>query len=201
MGGISRGGAVEAHYQRRNVWLAAVLAAAAVCLGTILSSPAKAGLSGVLQLHEAEAVRIPDGHGAARMSWTSDDWPSASSVTIQLRVRHERTQQLNLALRAPDGEKVVLSRGETRGDNLGTGPCVEGDPDATDYTGFRATSAQELSSGSAPYVGFFYPVESLAPLTGDPGPGSWELIVKDTHEGTGGALKCAFLRLAYPPGG
>lgn len=189
------------HHQRRKVWLAASLAVAAVCLGTILSSPAAAGLTGVLQLHETEAVRIPDGHGAARMTWTSDDWPTAGSVTIQLRVRHERTQQLDLALRAPDGDKVALSRGDTRGENLGTGPCVEGEPDATGYTGFRATFAQELSSGSAPYANFFFPVESLAPMTGDPGPGSWQLIVKDTKEGTGGSLKCALLQIAYDSGG
>jgi subtilisin-like proprotein convertase family protein len=187
--------------QRRKFAIAASLAVAAVCLGTILSSPAAAGLTGVLQLHETEAVRIPDGQGSARMTWTDDDWPTAGSVTVQLRVRHERTQQLDLALRAPDGDKVALSRGDTRGENLGTGPCVEGDPDATVYTGFRATSAQDLSSGSAPYADFFFPVESLAPMTGDPGPGSWQLIVKDTKEGTTGSLKCALVRIGYDSGG
>ena len=187
-------------HQPRKVWLAVSLAAAAVGVGTVLSGPAAAGLTGVFQLHETEAVRIPDGQGAARMTWTSDDWPNAASVTIQMRVRHERTQQLNLALRAPDSDKVALSRGDTRGENLGTGPCVDDEPDATEYTGFRATFAQELSSGSAPYAGFFYPVESLAPMTGDPGPGSWQLIVKDTKEGTGGSLKCALLQISYDSG-
>lgn len=201
MVGSSRARKQVMHHQRRKVWLTASLAVAAVCLGTILSGPATAGLTGVLQLHETEAVRIPDGHGAARMTWTSDDWPTTGSVTIQLRVRHERTQQLDLALRAPDGDKVALSRGDTRGENLGTGPCVEGEPGATAYTGFRATFAQELSSGSAPYANFFLPVESLAPMTGDPGPGSWQLIVKDTREGTGGSLKCALLQIGYDSGG
>jgi hypothetical protein len=179
---------------------AAFVTTAAISVGAIFSSSAGAGLSGVLRLHNTDSVQIPDGHGSARMSWTDSDWPTAGSVTIRLRVRHERTQQLDLSLRAPDGEKVALSQGDTRGENLGKGPCVEGDPGATEYTGFRSSEAQDLSSGSAPYLGYFYPVGSLEAVTGDPGPGSWQLIVKDTRDGTGGTLKCAVLDLAFGPG-
>jgi hypothetical protein len=175
--------------------------AAALVTGVALPSGASGGLMGIRILYSAKSAPIPDGHGAAKYSFQDSDWPATGSVTAQVRVRHERTQQLDLTLRAPDGDKVALSQGDTHGKNLGRGACDAEDSAAAEYTGFRDTMSQSLSSGSAPYVDWFQPAEPLSSLAGDPGPGKWQLIVKDTRDdGTAGVLKCGIIRIAYNSG-
>jgi hypothetical protein len=134
------------------------------------------------------------------MSFEDPNGGDADSVTVGFRVRHSRTQQLDISVKDPDGDRVSLSEGETKGEDLGTGGCPEQNPDTAKFTSFRQTMAQPLSAGTAPYTGYFLPHESLAAVTGPYGPGNWTLIVKDTHGGVAGKLRCGYVRLSFGPG-
>lgn len=173
---------------------------AVAAVGVALPAGAGAGLSGVLTLYEPNPVVIPNGAGAARMSFEDPNGGDADSVTVGFRVRHSRTQQLDISVKDPDGDRVSLSEGETKGEDLGTGGCPEQNPDTAKFTSFRQTMAQPLSAGTAPYTGYFLPHESLAAVTGPYGPGNWTLIVKDTHGGVAGKLRCGYVRLSFGPG-
>lgn len=165
-----------------------------------LPAGAGAGLTAILYLYDHDPVAIPNGHGAAKMSF--DLPPSTrmvSSVRPNFRIRHDRTQQLKLLVKGPNGETVLLSDGETRGENLGSGPCGE-DPDVVDFTGFADSASEGLEAGSAPYVGYWLPNEPLSALTGISQEGRWTLIVKDTNPGgEKGKLLCGLIILTLPP--
>ncbi|MGI9020514.1 MAG: hypothetical protein ACR2G3_07385 [Solirubrobacterales bacterium] len=159
------------------------------------------GLTSVFTIYEPDPVVIPNGAGAARIAFEDPNGGQADTVTVGLRVRHERTQQLNLSVRDPDGERVSLSEGDTRGENLGISPCPDPEPSppVENFTSFRDTGASPIASASAPYVGYFLPREPLSALAGDYPPGSFTLIVKDTRGGVSGKLLCAYLRITDAP--
>lgn len=188
--------------ERRQTRAALAVSVLATTIGAafVLPGSATAGLTAVISLYENEAVAIPNGHGAAKMPLAmSNSSRMVGSVSANFRVRHDRTQQLKLLLKGPNGVKVLLSDGETRGENLGEGHCGD-DPDAVDFTGFRASGPGQLADSSAPYVGYFFPNESLSGLTGIPPEGDWTLIVKDTRsQGDAGKLLCGLVVLSLPP--
>lgn len=159
---------------------------------------ASAGLTEVAILYSHDAQKIPNGHGAAHITMPFDSLRQVGAVEADFRVRHERTQQLKLVLKAPTGDRVVLSDGATRGQNLGQKPCVE-DSNEVDFTQFD-DSGQAIASGSAPYVGTFAPEEPLSSLSGISPTGDWSLIVKDTaSSGDAGKFLCGRLFITLPP--
>lgn len=179
--------------------MAVAVALAATASAALLPAGAGAGLTGVAQYYEHDPVKIPNGSGAARMVFEENALDNTGSVSVAVRVRHERTQQLELSLKAPDGTKVSLSEGETHGEDLGVGPCPA-QPDAPDMTTFRDASAQPLASGSAPYTGNFLPHEPLAAFPEDFPAGHWVITVRDTQGGASGKLLCGYIRVPYDPG-
>jgi subtilisin-like proprotein convertase family protein len=57
-----------------------------------------------------------------------------------------------------------------------------------------------ISSGSAPYTGYFQPAEPLSTLSGISPVGDWTLIVQDTRDGGDpGKLLCGLVLLNLPP--
>ena len=186
--------------ERRIIGVAAIVALVTTATAMALPPGAGAGLSAVYQLYDNDAVGIPNGHDAAKMSF---DLPSSDrmvgSVQPHFRIRHDRTQQLKLSLKGPNGETVLLSNGETHGENLGSGPCGE-DFHTVDFTGFSDSASQNLASGSAPYVGDWLPNEPLSALTDISPEGRWTLIAKDTNSGgEKGRLLCGLLFISLPP--
>ncbi len=182
---------------RRLVVGAAVALATAVA--GIFAAGAPAGLTGIVYLYENDPIAIPNGQGAAKMSFPGPQVANSGGVSVGLRVRHERTQQLEVLVKGPNGSVVELSRRDTRGENLGTGPCRDNEPTSASYTHFRDISSDDISAASAPYVGTYTPREPLAVFTSPIPAGSWKLIVKDTRGGADGKLMCGLIRIPYNP--
>ncbi len=180
--------------------LAVAVAASAVVTALVLPAGAGAGLAANLLLYDHDAIPIPNGHGAAKMSF--DVPPSTKmvgAVRPNFRIKHHRTQQLKLLVKGPSGESVLLSEGETRGENLGSGHCGE-DPDLVGYAGFEDSASQGLEAGSPPFTGYWLPNDPLSALAGDSPQGRWTLIAKDTNPaGEKGKLLCGLIVLALPP--
>ena len=179
------------------------IATTAVLAGFAAALPgsAPAGLTAVFVINNDDSVAIPNGSGAARMSF--DLTPAGGEVdaiSTAVRVQHTRTQQLELYLKGPNAIKVPLSLGDTNGEHLGTGPCVTGTTSPTTYTGFRESSAQQLSSGTAPYEGYWIPREPLSVFLNQPMAAVWKLIVRDVSGGPAGKLKCGNLTISDSPG-
>jgi hypothetical protein len=117
--------------------LAFVIAATVIEVALVLPAIASAGVSEQAVLYSHDPVTIPNGHGAAKMTFTMDPTErTLGSVDANFRVRHARTQQLRLILKAPNGERVLLSDGDTHGENLGERRCTD------DYN-TRATPGSE----------------------------------------------------------
>ena len=126
-----------------------------------------------------------------------------TDVDAMVRVRHPQTKQLSVKVKGPDGTKVKLSKGDTKGENLGQGACK--DPpqqsdDFPDFTVFDDDATDELSAGSAPYAsGFepsydgnsFLPRGDLLAFDGIDSVGKWRITVKDTVNGREGDFLCA----------
>lgn len=91
---------------------------------------------------------------------------------------------------------MLLDDHQTHGANLGQSAC-DPDPNLLGYMGFDDNSSVPLSSGSAPYVGYFIPHDPLSGVVGEDPSGAWRLIAKDTRHRTHGRLLCGFLDLFY----
>jgi hypothetical protein len=186
--------------ESRRVTALIAIAVAASTVALVMPLSASGGLTAVLTLYEHDGIKIPNGHGAATMTFKApSNSRTVSSVLARFRVRHEQTRQLKLRVENPAGEKVLVSDGETHGPNLGSGRCGKS-PSGVVFTGFADGASQELGDSSAPYPGDFKPHQALAPLTGDHPGGKWTLIVKDTKRGGDpGRFLCGEVRLALPP--
>ena len=174
------------------------LAGAVLALALLAALPvgsASGGLSGVFVLYESDGVRIPNDHSSARLSFEvpSED---IGSVAAAFRIRHERTQQLKLFVKAPGVPAVLLSKGDTKGENLGVAPCPESTTSDDNFTNISDSASNPLSSGTAPYVGDFLPRKSMSALEGTRPQGTWSLIVKDTAGGPSGKLMCGMIQIA-----
>ena len=186
--------------ESRRVTALIAIAVAASTIALVAPLSASGGLTAVEVLYERSGIEIPNGHGAATMTFNADpSTRTVSNVIARFRVRHEQTRQLKLLVKSPAGEKVLVSDGETHGPDLGSGRCRKSSSNVV-FTGFTDGASQELADSSAPYPGDFKPHEPLAPLTGDHPDGKWSLIVKDTNPaGDPGTFRCGEVRLALPP--
>lgn len=166
----------------------------------LAAAPAPAGLTGVLILYDNDAIAIPNGHGAARMTFEDDGVEDSGGVSAGVRIRHARTQQLEVSLKGPNGSTVELTRGDTHGENLGTGRCEDDHSGSAEYTSFSDSSSTDIADGTAPYTATFVPREPLSVFTSPIPAGKWKLIVKDTQGGAEGKLLCGTVRIPYDPG-
>ena len=183
----------------RRIVGGSVLLAASLIVTGLIAAPAPAGLSGVSINYENDPIAIPNGHGAARMIFDEGGLDDTGGVSVGLRVRHSRTQQLDVSLKGPNGSEVELTRGETRGENFGAGRCRDGEFDSADYTSFSDSSSLDIADGTAPYAAIFIPREPLSVFTSPIPAGKWKLIVKDTQGGADGKLLCGIVRIPYDP--
>jgi subtilisin-like proprotein convertase family protein len=181
--------------------LTASLAGLAVCIAAgVASAPAPAGLQGVLIFYDNKPVAIPNGQGSARMTFEDNGQDDTGGVSVGVRVRHERTQQLEVSVRGPNGTSVELTQpGDTRGENLGTGRCLDDEYDSAQLTYFADFSSNDIGSATAPYAGTFQPRQALSAFTSPIPEGRWRVIVKDTQGGAEGKLMCAVIRVPYDP--
>lgn len=168
--------------------------------GALTAAPASAGLGAVLLLYKKGPVAIPNGSGAARLKFpmTAENTGAASAG---VRIRHPRTQQLDISLKSPNGAVADLTRGDTRGENLGAHACPDGrDPAGVDFTRFSDNASEDIENGTAPYVGTFLPRQPLAPLGGALPEGRWTLIVRDTGGRAQGKLLCGLVQVPLSAG-
>ena len=180
--------------RRRRVTLALSILAMSIA-GVVTAAPAPGGLTGVFLLYEKGPEAIPNGSGAARLKFQMPAEDTAG-VSAGVRVRHPRTQQLEISLKSPNGEVADLTRHDTRGENLGAHACPDGrDPEGVDFTEFSDNASEETENGMAPYLGVFLPRQPIAPLTGSVPEGHWTLIVRDTKGGADGKLLCGLVRV------
>jgi subtilisin-like proprotein convertase family protein len=178
-----------------------VVAFTAVAVAALLVVIAPSAASAAETTAYAEGpVAIPDGHGSARlvMHVSLPAGQTVTQVRPNFRVRHPRTHQLKLYLKSPEGTRVLLDDQETHGANFGEHAC-DPNPDLLSYMGFDDNSGTPLSSGSAPYSGYFIPHDPLSAVVGEDPSGGWRVIAKDTRHHRHGSLLCGFLDLYYGP--
>jgi hypothetical protein len=168
----------------------------AIAASALLAPTARAG-DDAFQ-YKVGPVRIPDGHGAAKLRFPFTAPPSASVTAVRpnFRVRHRQTHQLRLYLKGPDGTTRLLSDRETHGRNLGEDSCGA-DPNGLGYTGFFDGASASLDEDAAPYTGYFLPNQPLTVFDGNTFAGSWKLIVRDTKDGKHGKLLCGLIDIQY----
>lgn len=175
--------------------MSAVTVLAVTVLVALPLGSASAGLTQIQLLPFLDSVRIPNGHGSARLSLDAEEL-NVNSVTAGFRIRHEKTQQLKLLVKAPGVPAVVVSNGDTKGKNLGAGPCAEPSPDPAGLTNFTDFASDPPSSGTAPYLGNFLPRQPLSLLSGFRPAGTWSLIVKDKKGGPSGKFQCGLIQVS-----
>ncbi len=91
-------------------------------------------------------------------------------VQVCLDITHTYDSDLNVALVAPDGTAINLFSG------------IGGDGDNFSDTCLTQSSDTPVSSGSAPFIGFFKPMESLGNVNNNQnGNGVWKLKIVDTY--------------------
>ena len=122
-----------------------------------------------------------------------------SEVSVITSITHPRISDLQLALIAPDGTRVVLSNG-----NYSTGGAMTG-ANYTD-TVFMDDATLPINfpppgglTTLAPYTGRWRPVDPLFSLVGKDPNGLWRLEVRDTVTGEVGTLDRFRLRIRTVP--
>ncbi|HEY1012825.1 MAG TPA: proprotein convertase P-domain-containing protein, partial [Herpetosiphonaceae bacterium] len=108
-------------------------------------------------------------------------------ANVKVDLTHTWDADLVLSLRTPDGSEIMLAN--QRGGN--------GD----NYAGtiFDSQAAVAITAGAPPFSGRFRPEGSLDGVNGDPGDGTWALIIQDTADGDQGTLHSWSLELCEPP--
>jgi subtilisin-like proprotein convertase family protein len=127
---------------------------------------------------------------------------TVTDVNVDLRIDHPHSQDLTLILRSPAGNKVILSKGNTKGKNLGEGGCPKEPlpmfPTFPTWMQLDDSSGFPLAGGPAPYVAHsFHPHRPLAPFNGTQANGTWKLTAKDTKDGEKGQIRCAMLVIPF----
>jgi subtilisin-like proprotein convertase family protein len=157
-----------------------------------------AALHSVLELHSESPIKIPNGSGAARMTFnaTQQTGNAVGGIVVDVRVRHEQTHQLEVYVKGPSGPAVALVSHETRGADYGSGQCQSDHPSETLFTRFYDGASSAISTGTQPYTGGWLPHDSLAGFATASIAGTWSIIVKDTHpSGHSGTLKCGMIEI------
>jgi len=115
------------------------------------------------------AVSIPAGPASVSSPLTVPDSLTISDVNVMVRIDHAEVQHLFLKLIGPDAREVILGQSLATGINL------------TD-TIFDDDAATSIIQGSAPFTGFFVPVEPLELFHGMNAGGTWQLEVENASE-------------------
>lgn len=131
---------------------------------------------------------IPDTSSVTSAVVVSGITTPVKKVTVSLNLSHTATEDLDIALRAPDGTIINLSsdNGGTA-DDYGT-DCVDGA-----RTVFDDAAPTSITAGAAPFVGTFRPEQALSAFIGMTGSnvnGTWRLIINDDSGGAVGTLRC-----------
>ena len=101
---------------------------------------------------------------------------TVSGVTVSFDILHTFTSDLVIALRSPDGRRVVLVNREGGSGNHFIG------------TVFDNRSTSSITRARPPFQGRFRPAEPLSALDGAGANGNWTLEIDDTAFQDGGAL-------------
>jgi hypothetical protein len=189
--------------RQARTWRVALAAAATAILGSLAFSGTAAAL---LLDYEFVDEPIPDGGGAAKVTFEEDGLDSLVDLDVLVRVKHAKTRQLVISIKGPDETKVKLSKHDTRGKHLGKGKCFNPPMQSDQFPDFMAfdDEGKRISKGSAPYASgiappyprpSFKPRRRLSVFDGADPNGTWKLAVKDTTPGADGRLICAGLAL------
>lgn len=103
------------------------------------------------------------------------------SPLVLINIQHTYTADLEISLTSPSGTTVILSSGNGGSSN--------------DYTQtvFANTATTSITTGSAPFTGFFLPQESLTAFDGEMADGTWTLTVTDMAFGGDGTFIYGYL--------
>jgi hypothetical protein len=173
-----------------------------IALAISMLSTAAAEADSTQVIYRKGPVAIPDGKGSAALTFNAAPAPAGELVfspSSYFRVRHKRTRDLVLLLKAPNGEVRKLSNRDTRGRHLGSGACGATSDPSTLYTGFSPESSDPVTESSAPYVGLWSPARSLTGIIGIEPQGQWKLIARDVKDGRRGKLLCGILDIFTKP--
>jgi hypothetical protein len=97
--------------------------------------------------------------------------------TICIDITHPRVSNLGISLAAPDGTQIDLV------DGAGA--------DGADFAGtcFSMSDSVTIFSGFAPFTGGYYPRHNIGEMNdGQPGTGTWKLIIQNLIEGDSGMV-------------
>lgn len=98
---------------------------------------------------------------------------------VNINIQHTFTGDLDIFLRAPNGQRIQLSTDNgSSGDNFIN----------TSFIPLATPGGTDITSGSAPFTGDFYPEDDFSTLTGPSAGGTWTLIVTDDAGGDVGNL-------------
>ena len=168
----------------------AILLCPLVLIVLAVSAPAATRTYTSHQLH----TPIPDG-GTVASAITVPDRGPVSFVAIGVRIAHPRDSDLTISVVSPRGTRVPLSiRRGGDGANFGSGPkgCSG---QLTWFESSESDTPDPISTGTAPFAGYFKPDRPLSRLYGQESGGRWTLSVTDAAAGATGTLLCWQLQL------
>ena len=155
---------------------------APVCPATCSQLVGSAGVTPITSTNSVSftnttSIAIPDGSGNATSTINTSGLSSATLTSVCFNINHTWDGDLTITLICPSGTQLVLSNG-----NGGSG-------DNYSNTCFNLTSAQVITSGSAPFTGSFTPQGGpLSNLNGCTLNGAWKLKVADNSLFDSGTL-------------
>lgn len=108
-----------------------------------------------------------------------------SSVSVQLSIMHTYVSDLNIYLTSPTGTQIILSEGQGA--------------DGENYinTVFGGSIWPSITTGTAPFTGYYQPQESMNLFTGELATGVWTLEVIDGFVGDIGTIEDWSLIIVY----
>lgn len=113
--------------------------------------------------------------GMITSSVTVEDNVVVADVQVALDIEHTWDEDLEVSLRSPNGQEVLLFANVGGGaDNFGQ--CVEGGSSLI----LRDSATISIGEGSPPFLGPHKPQGQLAAFSGENARGVWTLIIKDS---------------------
>ncbi len=103
------------------------------------------------------------------------------SPLVVINITHTYASDLSISLTSPSGTTITLSSG-----NGGNG-------DNYTQTVFANTASNSITTGSAPFSGFFLPQESFTAFDGEIADGTWTLTITDMVAGDNGTYLSGYI--------
>ncbi len=114
---------------------------------------------------------------------------------IKLVISHTWTSDLQINLKSPSGEKIVLSNGNGLNDGIGYGDPSDSTCSSTIV--FTDDACRSITDNDFPFIGLYRPEEPISNLYDSLSPfGTWELEIIDKLKGNTGFLEYVDIEFA-----